>query len=103
MVIGLARDRRGQHEYRPALRLVLAGNLSLMFLHHAVHGAESQTCALADWLRGVERIENPIWLFNSLTAIVKLQDHLFCLEPGSNLKQTSPHCLPRVHTLVAHL
>jgi len=39
--IALARDGQAQYKHRSALRLVLAGDLSAMVLHYAIHGAQS--------------------------------------------------------------
>jgi len=56
---------KAQHEEKRRLGLILAGNLSAMVAHHAVDGAQTQASALADRLRGVERIEDAKRLFQA--------------------------------------
>src|ERR1700674_846140 len=100
--IGVAHGQ-AQHEYRSAFRLVLAGDLSLMILHHAVDGAESQAGALADGLRSVEGIEDAMRLFDSRSAIGKLQHHFLRLKLGADSKQASARFFQGIQSVFDNL
>ena len=92
----LRSHRKPHHEQRTPAGLVLASNLSLMILHHAVDGAQSQTCALADGLRSIEGIEHAMRFFYSRPAIGKLHNHFLCLKLGADLEQASARLLQRI-------
>src|SRR5580704_16230645 len=87
--ISLPGHGQAQHKHRTALGLVLAGDLSPMILHHAVHGAQSQASALADRLCSIERIEHPMRLFYAWSAIGKLHHHFLTLALGADAKHTA--------------
>src|SRR5260370_22094214 len=67
--ITLFHDGQMQHEQGSALRLILAGDLPAMLLHHSIDRAQSQAGALADGLRGIERIEHAMRLFYARPVI----------------------------------
>ena len=54
-----------------------------MFLHHAVDCAQSQACAFADRLGGIERIKYAKRLFDAGAAIGKLDKHFFVLRTSA--------------------
>ena len=94
--IGVARHGQAQYKHRPTLWLVLAGDLSLMFLHHAIYCTQPQTRAFADRLCSIERIEDPMRLFYARPAIGKLHHYFFPLMLGIDAKPSSARFLERI-------
>lgn len=99
----LAGDRQHEHEQSPTLRFVLTGNQSLMILHHAIYGAQSQARPFADRLCRIERIEYSMRLLDARPAIGKLHYHLFSLTLGAHLKQSAAGFLERIQSILDDL
>ena len=86
---GFAQRYREPHdEDGAASGFVLAGDLPMMILHHAVSGAQAKTRAFPDGLRRIERIENLLG-FENARAAVREFDHYFSAFPSRTDPQRS--------------
>lgn len=97
--IGWARHGQAEHENRATLWFVLARDLSVMILHDAIHGAQSQPRAFADGLCSIERIEHAMRLFYARPAIGKLHRYIFSRMLCADLKQPSACFLERIQSI----
>src|SRR5579863_7722218 len=75
-------DRELDGEDGATFGSVVASDLTGVVLDDAIHSAQAQSCALADWLGGIERIENALRVAES-RAGVREQQHDFGALPLS--------------------
>ena len=76
---------------------------AFVILHHPIDGAQSQACAFADGLGGIERIEYAMRLFNARAAIGKLQHNLLAANLGTDPDQAAANVLHRVQRVLDNL
>src|SRR2546427_11671960 len=74
---------RGQSDLksRSTFRTVVAGDLPLVILHHAVGSAEPEAGAFADGLGGIERIEDPLGITQAGSGIGEFDHDFVALVP----------------------
>src|ERR1035437_4325686 len=90
---------RGQanFKYGSAFGAVVTGDLPLVVLDYAVGGAESEPCAFAHRLGGVEKIEDALGIAQSGAGVGELDDDLIAFAPDRNLHTPAADFLQCVH------
>src|SRR5581483_10341237 len=86
---GLRGDGKPDGEDCTAVRFVLTGDLPIVVLNHTVGGAQSKAGAFADGLRGVEGVEDPLWIANAGTIVGELDHNLVVFSLQCNDKLTA--------------
>src|ERR1039458_5227849 len=102
---GCGRSEDGQPDFKrsPAFGPVVASDLSLVVLDHTIRRAQSETGAFADWLGGVEGIENALGIAQAGAVVGELHDHFVALAPQANLETPAAGFLQCVHGVFDNL
>src|SRR6266568_514105 len=74
---------RGQPDLkcRPTLSSVVAGDLALVILHHAIGGAETQPGAFTNGLGGIERVEDTLRITQAWAGVGEFDDDFIAFVP----------------------
>src|SRR5437016_4791206 len=86
-------SRQFHAENGTAFLPVIAENFSAMLLNDTEANAEAQARALANRLRGIERIENAMGIFEAGTTVGEQNDHVAAVADRLDRQNTARGCL----------
>src|SRR5579863_10247050 len=101
----LRRHRQAyQKRATDAVRIVSRHDFAVMRVNDAVTNTQPQTCALADFLRREERIEDALGMRNARTVVAECDLHVSIAMRRRNLHFSgTPHFLNRVVGVVKYV